>query len=421
MNVDTGSDAEEENLSLWNKFLSESTRQTYEHGEATLIVCGEKSNPYGEIIHSMRSSGSRMGRPVPQLPYFFNYRWVAADGETGEAIDLHTWTVQDENHFEQVPTVVFDNHLANGRLAYVLCIDISKPNTIKAQLDKWVEFINKSQQLVLEKVGIKKMQELKDAVSRRIHLFQLDSTKEDLLPEDEKQAQDVDRDKPKINVGAQITVVMCKVEQLRKNVANTKISPQYIFQRILLYVRERSFEIGATIFSFANKRQGASIKRYIDSVVMDQKPTDKPHFANIPVQDLKDEQVFLPVGFDSEKNLANMLLKHRTSFEEKFKSKSKQKEWPKYDFNKDLKQRDDQAYLRSVANELEQNVKDRKLRRKIELVTKPKTETERRASLIRRRKSKNFKTVRRISKASRYNTLKLLKDRVPDNKSVLPR
>jgi len=369
MELDPESDTEEKNLSLWKSFLSKATKPTYKHGEATMIVCGDKGNPYGEIIHSMRSSSSRIGRPAAQLPYFFNYRFVDADGEIDEALDLHTWTVQDENHFDQVPTVVCNSHLVNGRLGYMFCINISKPNMIKAQFDKWVDFMNKSQQLVFEKVGVKKTQQLKDAVSRRIQLFELSGVEENLLVEDEKETPELDREKPKINVGAQITVVICQAEHLEKNFAHIKADTDRIFQRILLYIRERSFEIGATIFTFANRRQGANIKRYIDSVVMEQKLTKKPNIADIALQDLKEEQVFLPAGFDSEAKLATKRAKYRKSFEELFPCKPMKKSRKRYEYKKEP-QRDDQHYLGILFFELKKTESVREHRAKWEKKTR---------------------------------------------------
>jgi len=413
-----------ENQSLWKSFLSKATKLTYKHGEATMIVCGDKGNPYGEIIHSMRSSSSRIGRPVDQKPYFFNYRFVDADGEIDEALDLHTWTVQDENHFDQVPTVVCHSHLVNGRLGYMFCIDISNPNMIKVQFDKWVDFINKSQQLVFEKVGDKKAQQLRDAVSRRIQLFELSGVEENLLVEDEKETPELDREKPKINVGAQITVVICQAEQFEKNFAHVKAGTDRLFQRILLYIRERSLEIGATLFTFANRRQGANIKRYIDSVVMEQKLTKKPNITDIALQELKDEQVFLPAGFDSEAKLATKRSKHRKSFEELFPTKPTKKPRKRYEYKKEP-QRDDQHYLGILFFELKKTESAREARAKWEKSQeKGKTPVDRRMRVpnVHRRSSRRSVGGRKDYKIrnDKYKTLRLIKgkDRQPSNSKL---
>ena len=84
------SEAEEKNINLWQTCLSNATKLTFKHKEATFIFCGNKGNPYGDIIHSMRSSSNRRGRPVTQLPYFLNYRYVDTDGDVAEALHLHT-------------------------------------------------------------------------------------------------------------------------------------------------------------------------------------------------------------------------------------------------------------------------------------------------------------------------------------------
>jgi len=415
-------DTEERNLSLWKSFLSKTTKLTYKHGEATMIICGDKGNPYGEIIHSMRSSSSRIGRPVDQKPYFFNYRFVDAEGEIDEALDLHTWTVQDVNHFAQVPTVVCRSHLANGRLGYMFCIDISNPHMIKVQFDKWVDFISKSQQLVFEKVGEKKAQELRDAVSRRIQLFELSGVEENLLVEDEKETPDLDRENPKINVGAQITVVICQAEQFEKNFAHIKAGTDRVFQRILLYIRERSLEIGASLFTFANRRQGANIKRYIDSVVMEQKLTKKPNITDIALQELKDEQVFLPAGFDSEAKLKTMCAKHRKSFEELFPSKPLKKPRKRYEY-KEEPQRDDQHYLGILFFELKKAEQAREARQKWEKSQENlgKKTALRVPSSVHRRNSRRSVGGRKDYKMrnDKYKTLRLIKGKDRQSSSKL--
>ena len=85
MEVVTSPETEEKKQSLWETFLFDAAKATNKHGAATVIVCGEKGNPFAEIIHSMKSSSTKVGRPKEQLPYFLNYRYVDADSALEEA------------------------------------------------------------------------------------------------------------------------------------------------------------------------------------------------------------------------------------------------------------------------------------------------------------------------------------------------
>jgi len=343
--------------SLWDSFLKDAARASYKYGEATLIVCGEKTNPFAEIIHSMKSSSGRMGRPGQQLPYFLNYRYVDADSEVDEALHLHTWTVQDVSNFEQISTVVPEDHINNGRLGYIMCVDSSKPSTIKAQLDKWSEFIRKAQNLVFEKVGDSKAQEMKDEVSRRIQFYQLGHADETPLDEDEKSTIKLDRNRPKINVGVLVTVVICNTEQFGKNYPQSQAAASRMFDRALLFIRKSCIEIGAAVFTFANRRQGASIKQYIDTMVRGDKVTQQPQVANITLQELKDEQVFIPSGFDSELLLSTSSLeKKKMSFNEVFPDKLKSKARKNAEY-KQQSQPDDQHFLALLRFRIEEGKK----------------------------------------------------------------
>lgn len=352
MDVDAKTETEEKKQSLWEKFLTDAAKATYKHSAATIIVCGDKENPFAEIIHSMKSSSSKMGRPEEQLPYFLNYRYVEADSAIDEAIHLHTWTVQNVSHYEQIPTIVPDDHIAEGRLGYIMCIDTAKPSTIKMQFQRWTAFINKAQQMVFEKVGEKKVQDLKDAVSRRIQFFQLSSVEENLLDEDEKETVQLDREKPTMNVGAQITVVVCNSERFGKNYPQSQAAADKMFSRALLFLRMMSLEIGASIFTFASRRQGAHIKQYIDSVILGQKFTQEPQIENVTLQELKEEQFFLPAGFDSETLLASSsLARQKKTFEEVFPKKQTKKARKRYEYKQES-DRDDSHFLGSLKFEL---------------------------------------------------------------------
>jgi len=352
MEVDSKTETEEKKESLWEKFLTDAAKATSKHSAATIIVCGDKDNPFAEIIHSMKSSSSKLARPEQQLPYFLNYRYVEAENAVDEAMHLHTWTVQDVTHFEQIPTIVPENHIAEGKLGYIMCIDTAKPSTIKTQFERWTAFINKAQQRLFEKVGQNKVQELKDAVSRRIQFFQLSGAEENLLDDDEKEAVQLNRGKPTINVGAQIILLVCNSEKFGMNYPQSQAAANKMFARALLFLRTMSLEIGAAIFTFASRRQGANIKQYIDSILLGQKLTQEPQIENVSLQELKEEQVFLPAGFDSETLLANSsLAKQKKSFDEVFPTKQSKKARKRYEYRQES-DRDDNHFLGSLKFEL---------------------------------------------------------------------
>jgi len=352
MEVAAEPENDEKSQSLWEKFLSDAAKSSTKHTTATMIVCGNNENPFPDIIHSMKSSSSKMGRPEEQLPYFLNYRYVDADSEIEEALHLHTWTVQDVNHYEHIPTVVPENHIASGRLGYILCIDTSRPSTMKNQFQKWTAFINKAQEHVLKQVEENTVQDLKDAVSKRIQFFQVSGAEEDLLDEEEKEVVPLNREKPNMNVGAQIVVVLCNTEKFGKNYPQSQADANKMFERALLHIRMMSLEIGAAIFTFASRRQGTTIKQYIDSVILGHKLTLEPQIANISLQELKEDQVILPAGFDSEKLLASSpLAKQKKSFEEVFPNKQKKKVRKGYEYKQESVH-NDQNFLISLQLEL---------------------------------------------------------------------
>lgn len=351
MEVVGSPETEEKKQSLWETFLSDAAKATNKHSAATVIVCGEKGIPFAEIIHSMKSSSTKMGRPDEQLPYFLNYRYVEADSALDEALHLHTWTVQDISHFEQIPTIVPDDHINEGRLAYIMCIDTAKPSTIKTQFQKWTAFISKAQEMVFKNVKEKRKQDMKDDLSRRIQFFQVAGA-ENLLDEDEKETVSLDRGKPNMNFGVQITVLVCNTDLFAKCYPQSQAAASKMFERALMFIRMMSLEIGAALFTFASRRQGASIKQYIDAVVLGQKITQEPQIANITLPELKEEQVFIPAGFDSHALLASSsIAKQKKKFEEVFPTKEKKKKKERAEYKKQSEQ-DDQHFLALLRFEL---------------------------------------------------------------------
>lgn len=355
--MEVNPETEEKKESLWGTFLSDAAKAPNNHSAATIIVCGEKGNPFAEIIHSMKSSSS-IGRPEEQLPYFLNYRYVEADSAIDEALNLHTWTVQDETHYEQIPTIIPDNHIAEGRLGYILCIDTAKPSTIKTQFQKWTTFISKAQELVFSKLGKSKIQDMKDELSRRLQFYQMAGT-ENVVDEDEKEAIPLNREKPKRNLGVHITVIVCNTVKFGKSYPQSQAAASKMFEKALLFLRIMSLEIGATIFTFASMQQGALIKQYLDSVVLGQKLTQEPQIANIILQELKDEQVFIPSGFDTETLLANTsLVKQKKKFEEVFKKKAKKKSQEVAEFKNEAEW-DDKHFLSLLRFRIKEVTEDR--------------------------------------------------------------
>lgn len=348
---------DEKKQSLWDSFLKDAVKASNKYGEATIVVCGDRGNPCSEIIHSMKSSSSRMGRPGQQLPYFLNYRYVDADSEIDEALHLHTWTVQDASIYPQIPTVVPEEHINKGRIGYIMCIDVSKPSTIKAQLDKWKEFIGKAQDLVFEKVGKRKAQEMKDAISRRIQFYQVGHAEDYLLDEDEKATIELDRTRPKLNFGVQVTVVICKTDQFGKNYPQSQAAANKMFDRALLFIRQSSIEIGAAVFTFASRRQGVTIKQYIDAMVKGSQVNQDPQVANVSLNEMKEEQVFIPSGFDSEMLLStSSIVKQKKTFDEVFPEKQKKQTRKRTEY-KQQAQSDDQHFLALLRFKIEEEKK----------------------------------------------------------------
>merc|ERR1711997_791689 len=181
--------------------------------------------------------------------------------------------------------------------------DLSKPNTVEEQYQKWMETLSKIQSKLLSRCTETVQEELKVSTYRHIQFYVNPKDDTEQLPEEEKEEQDIQRKDPESNLGAPIVVVATKCDAFRSQF-QAEADAEDHFEIMCSYIRWWCMQYGAASFSMSKglKDQARRILSYIDHRVFDSKFDRGPN-AVVKLANLSEKFLFIPSGFDSKETI----------------------------------------------------------------------------------------------------------------------
>merc|ERR1712087_66578 len=261
------------------------------------------------------------------------------------------WQIAEPAHASVLEVVIPAEDMS--RVAYLVCLDLSKPNGVEAEFAKWMATVRKIQSKLLARCGAAQQQALKDAVSKHLQFYESPKDDTEQMPDEEKEEQEVEQSLPAVNVGAPVLVVLNKCDAFRKHFQADADAEDH-FEIICAYVRWWSIQYGAASFSMQKglKEQARRILQYVDHRVFATKFDRGPN-AVVKLANPQERFLFIPAGFDAPDTIQAQNPNRNfdeTPFNDVFKQDSAKK---KYHALKPQKKSDDnEHFLKAVLFDL---------------------------------------------------------------------
>jgi len=300
---DAQDESAEEKSNLWREFLKTAVQGTGRGLQATghLIVFGAQNSGKSTLI----SQFGKLENKFVEMKRFLMMRYAYCHLTTPDSEDsfslLNIWQIAEPAHAEVLDVVIPAEDM--GSIAYLICLDLSKPNGVEAEFAKWMDTITKIQSKLLARCGAAQQQALKDKISKHLQFYvnpKSDVTDlEEQMADEEKEEQAVEADAPSTNLGAPVIVVANKCDAFRKHFEADADAEDH-FEIICSYIRWWSIQFGAASFSMQKglKDQARRILQYIDHRVFETKFDRGPN-AVVKLANPTERFLFIPSGFDS--------------------------------------------------------------------------------------------------------------------------
>lgn len=352
-----GDDSTEEKSNLWREFLKTAnagSRGLQQTGH--LIVFGAQNSGKSTLI----SQFGKLESKLVEMKRFLMMRYAYCHLSSAESEDsfslLNIWQIAEPSHADVLSVVIPAEDM--GRIAYLICLDLSKPNDVEAEYAKWMATVTKIQTKLLSRCSAAQQTALKGNVSKHLQFYvnpKSDvSDLEEQMADEQKEEQSVSSEVPTRNVGAPVIVVANKCDAFRKHFEADADAEDH-FEIICSYIRWWSIQFGAASFSMQKglKEQARRILSYVGHRVFDTKFDRAPN-AVVKLANPTERFLFIPSGFDSTETIAaqnpNRDLEE-TPFNRFFKQRGDAKK--KYQALKPTKKSDDnEHFLKAVLFDL---------------------------------------------------------------------
>merc|ERR1712013_977614 len=144
-----GDENAEEKSNLWREFLKTAVQGTGRGLQQTghLIVFGAQNSGKSTLI----SQFGKLESKFVEMKRFLMMRYAYCELTSSESEDsfslLNIWQIAEPAHAEVLSVVIPPSEM--GSIAYLICLDLSKPNGVKAGFDKWMDTISKIQSKIM--------------------------------------------------------------------------------------------------------------------------------------------------------------------------------------------------------------------------------------------------------------------------------
>jgi len=345
-------DEEKKESNLWRDFLKSAVQSGGRGLQSTghLIVFGAPNAGKSTLVSQFGKLENKFGEMKKFLMMRYAYcHLTSADSEDSYKL-LNIWQIAEPSHADVLEVVIPKDDMDN--IAYMICLDLSKPSEVQQEYDKWMETINKIQTKLISRLDAQKQEDLKVKIYKHIQFYVNPKDDTEQLPEEEKEELDIQRESPSVNLGVPIIVVSTKCDVFRKHF-QAEADAEDHFEIMCSYIRWWCMEYGAASFSMSKglKDQARRILSYIDHRIFDTKFDRGPN-AVVKLANLQEKFLFIPSGFDSKETIKaqNPNRDLQDNFNQFFKKDEKKK---KHNAMKPKMQSDEnEKFLKTVAFDL---------------------------------------------------------------------
>jgi len=294
-----GQDDEKQQANLWREFLKTAVQGTGRGLQQTghLIVFGAQNSGKSTLV----SQFGKLENKFVEMKRFLMMRYAYCQLTTPDSEDsfslLNIWQIAEPAHAEVLDVVIPAEDM--GHIAYLVCLDLSKPNGVEAEFNKWMDTISKIQSKLLARCPAAQQQALKDQIYKHIQFYVNPKDDTEQMADEEKEEQEVQQEQPATNLGAPVVVVANKCDAFRKHFQADADAEDH-FEIICAYIRWWSIQFGAASFSMQKglKDQARRILSYVDHRVFSTKFDRGPN-AVVKLANPNERFLFIPSGFDS--------------------------------------------------------------------------------------------------------------------------
>eukprot|EP01083_Nonionella_stella_P016026 44806_1 len=327
-NKDEQENEDEKQSNLWREFLKTAVESGGRGLQNTghLIVFGSATSGKSTLV----SHFGKLENKFNEMKQFLMMRYAYCHLTSSESEDsfslLNIWQIAEPSHADVLDVVIPKEDMDN--IAYLICLDLSRPSTVEEEYKKWIETVVRIQNKLIARCDAVKQEELKVNIFKHTQFYVNPKDDTEQLPEEEKEDMELERTNPELNIGAPIIVVANKCDVFRSKF-DAEADAEDHFEIICSYIRWWSIKCGAASFSMAKglKDQARRILSYIDHRVFNTKFDRGPN-AVVKLSNLQEKFLFIPTGFDSKETIKaqnpNRNLEE-TPFSETFKKNEKKK------------------------------------------------------------------------------------------------
>jgi len=321
-------ETKEKESNLWRDFLKSAVksggRGERDHGH--LIVFGAASSGKSTLV----SQFGKLENKFNEMKRFLMMRYAychltSTDTEDSYSL-LNIWQISEPAHADVLDVVIPTEDMSN--VAYLICLDMSRPNTVESDFKKWTECVIKTQNKLLARCSAEQQDTLKVKIYKHLQFYVNPKDDTDQLPDEAKDELEVQRKHPEINLGAPVIVVANKCDTFRTQF-QAEADAEDHFEIMCSYIRWWCMQYGAASFSMSKgmKDQARRILSYIDHRIFDSKFDRGPN-AVVKLSNPAEKFLFIPSGFDSKDTIKaqnpNRNLEE-TAFSDFFKVREKKK------------------------------------------------------------------------------------------------
>jgi len=342
---------ESENPNYWQEALVGALRQQRKRNP-TIVLCGDQGCGKENLVQTALTA-SEESEVVPHL--LLDYASIPFRDEDNdeEVARVNLWQVSDTSHGGLLNAVVKD--IAPDDMCYCVVLDASKPENVKTNFFKWMKFIEETQNKLTEKLSEEEQNKLKEQVSRHIQFWQdpRDTTVK-MFTDEEKAAIDTDINRPKVNLGVPLMVVLANARNFGKRLNEAERNE--LFDTLINYIQKWSDDYGAASFTFleGKRDQARRIVRYaVHRIQTEVQFRESPSIV-VSISNLDEDFLLSPSGFVSPTLLTETDADNSITFEQCFPEGKREEESGKNQKRAKLQaEPDDQVFYRSFMMDLE--------------------------------------------------------------------
>jgi len=280
------------NPGIWEQCLAKATIR-HETKNIHLVVLGTQGCGKSTLVQSIVGKSLQLERDGFLLEYSYSPPNLQRE------FCMHIWQLRDDSQLEVLKAVLPKEEVEH--IAYIICIDISKPYWVEDEFKKWTTFLKKMDPLI----GFSPLEKQKEV--------EVEEAEEELAAQDVTSAPcpsspncllqvDLTRKIPVIFVGT-------RADLFSKNYTNIGIASDK-FKYLMAYIRRASYELQGSTFVTAKGQvvtQGSTIRNYLRHIMFPLEFSFGLEPMTPPLEAITKEYYFISAESDSVSSIQQSL------------------------------------------------------------------------------------------------------------------